>query len=66
MYHPTRRQQTIQRNDVISRCKLVAARRVVWVACRGVASGLRRFLLYVRAARGTLTLWRTDPSWRLR
>ena len=50
MYHPTRRQQTMS-----SRCRLVAARRVVWVACRGVAGALRRRLLYVRAA-GTLTL----------
>eukprot|EP00966_Prymnesium_polylepis_P254808 5887569-Prymnesium_polylepis.1 len=53
-------------NDVIEvQVFMVPARRIVWLACRGVAGALRRFLLYVRAA-GTLTLCGTDPSWRLR
>eukprot|EP00966_Prymnesium_polylepis_P283005 6539238-Prymnesium_polylepis.2 len=53
-YHPTRQQQTMS-----SKCRLVAARHIVWVACRGLAlpGALRRFLLYVRAA----GCWHADP-----
>eukprot|EP00966_Prymnesium_polylepis_P286656 6621507-Prymnesium_polylepis.1 len=56
------RRVVVGQQTMSSRCRLVAARRTVWVACRGVAGALRRFLLCVRAAgSGTLTIRADAP-----